>query len=143
MAFPVPPNVFEFHLDATPGGTLTDFSEFISSVTFTTEREPTFLARGGGNPSAAVVGPAESSGSIEFWYDSTLWAALRAQVDQGASVVPCQIQYRPEGAGTGLAQIQADVFWSSVEAETDADGDAARGTADFSVTGPLVTTAQA
>lgn len=142
MAFPVPPNVFEFSLDATVGGTLTDFSEFISSVTFTTEREPTFLKRGGGEPSAAVVGPAESSGTIEFWYDSTLWAALRAHIDQGASVAPCAIQYRPEGTGTGLAQITCDVYWSSVEAETDADGDAARGTADFSVSGALVTTAQ-
>ena len=143
MAFPVPPNVFELSIDATPAGALSDFSQFISSVTFTTDREPTFLARGGGNASAAVVGPAESSGSVEFWYDETLVDALRSHIDQGASVVSCSIQYRPEGEGTGLSQIVCEVYWSNLEIETDADGDAARGTADFSVTGALTTTAQA
>lgn len=142
MAFPVPPNVYELHFDATPGGALTNYSQFISSVTFTTDREPTFLKRGGGNSSAAVVGPAESSGSIEFWYDQTIWAALRSHVDQGASVQACSLRYRPEGAGAGLAEIDCEVYWSNVEAETDADGDAARGTADFSVSGALDTTTQ-
>ena len=143
MAFPVPPNVFELSIDATPAGTLSDFSQFISSVTFTTDREPTFLARGGGNASAAVVGPAESSGSIEFWYDGTLVEALRSHIDQGASVAPCSLQYRPEGEGTGLAETH---LRGVLEQPGDRDRrrrGRRRGTADFSVTGALTTDAQA
>jgi hypothetical protein len=134
-------NVFVFKMDATAGGALTDYSAYIRRVRLRTARENNKLARGGGNAKASLPGALEHDGEIEFWGHPTMVNALRAAMDQSGTPVTTSIEWQEQGTASGNLKRTAEVFWSELEEETDAE-EPYRGSAQFDIDGALTTTAQ-
>jgi hypothetical protein len=134
-------NIADVSLDATPGGALVDYSEYIHSIILNSDREEVTLKRLGSFADARLTQSIAHGGTIEGHYDPVVIAMLRAHMDQ-AVPVSCSLQWDPQSTVPLGVRRTAEIFFTHLEEETGAE-DAARWSADFVVDGALTTTAQA
>ena len=133
-------NIADVSLDATPGGTLSDFSQYVHSIILNSDREEVTLKRLGSFADARLTQSLTHGGTIEGHYDPAVIAMLRGHMDQ-AVPVSCTVQWDPQSTVAGGVRRLMEVFFTHLEEETGAE-DAARWSADFVVDGAVTTTVQ-
>ncbi len=104
----------------TSSGTLTDYSAYVSSFTFSPERETTELPRLGGNPTAQLAGPITNTFEAEGWYDPTLEANLYVWISETTPTART-IEFGPQGSASGATKYTAECYISTFEVEHPAD----------------------
>lgn len=109
-----------FKMDSTAGGSLTDWSAYIESVTMPTKRTAMRLPRLGGNAVAKLSGPPDTTIQLTGWYYPTVVAALQLAANE-ATPVTRSIEYGPQGTTTGLDKITAEIYVSDFQVDDGAE----------------------
>jgi hypothetical protein len=115
------------------GGTLTDISTTLNSVTFPREIETLETTSFGSSTRSYVVGFSDATISIEGSFDATVDAHLAGILGQEASV---SFEYGPEGTTTGLVKYTGEALMTSYETSAGV-GDIVSFSAEFQVTGAI------
>jgi hypothetical protein len=115
------------------GGTLTDISNTLNSVTFPREIETLETTSFGSSTRSYVVGFSDATISIEGSFDATVDAHLAGILGQEASV---SFEYGPEGTTTGLVKYTGEALMTSYETSAGV-GDIVTFSAEFQVTGAI------
>ena len=115
------------------GGTLTNISDTLNSVTFPREIETLETTSFGSNNRSYVVGFTDATISIEGSFDATVDAHLAAILGQEASV---SFEYGPEGTTAGQVKYTGEAFMTSYETSAGV-GDIVTYSAEFQVTGAV------
>lgn len=115
------------------GGTLTDISNTLNSVTFPREIETLETTSFGSSSRSYVVGFSDATISVEGSFDATVDAHLAGILGQEASV---SFEYGPEGTTTGLVKYTGEALMTSYETSAGI-GDIVSYSAEFQVTGAI------
>ena len=115
------------------GGTLTDISNTLNSVSFPREIETLETTSFGSSNRSYVVGFQDATISIEGSFDATVDAHLAGILGQEASV---SIEYGPEGSTAGQVKYTAEAFMTSYESSAGV-GDIVTFSAEFQITGAI------
>jgi hypothetical protein len=115
------------------GGTLTDISNTLNSVTFPREIETLETTSFGSSTRSYVVGFSDATISVEGSFDATVDAHLAGILGQEASV---SFEYGPEGTTTGLVKYTGEALMTSYETSAGV-GDIVTFSAEFQVTGAI------
>ena len=115
------------------GGTLTNISDTLNSVTFPREIETLETTSFGSSTRSYVVGFSDATISIEGSFDATVDAHLAGILGQEASV---SFEYGPEGTTAGLVKYTGESFMTSYETSAGV-GDIVTYSAEFQVTGAI------
>ena len=115
------------------GGTLTNISDTLNSVTFPREIETLETTSFGSSTRSYVVGFSDATISIEGSFDATVDAHLAGILGQEASV---SFEYGPEGTTNGLVKYTGEAFMTSYETSAGV-GDIVTYSAEFQVTGAI------
>lgn len=115
------------------GGTLTNISDTLNSVTFPREIETLETTSFGSSTRSYVVGFSDATISIEGSFDATVDAHLAGILGQEASV---SFEYGPEGTTNGLVKYTGEAFMTSYETSAGI-GDIVSYSAEFQVTGAI------
>ena len=115
------------------GGTLTDISTTLNSVTFPREIETLETTSFGSSNRSYVVGFTDATISIEGSFDATVDAHLAGILGQEASV---SFEYGPEGATSTYTKYTGECFMTSYETSAGV-GDIVAFSAEFQVTGAI------
>jgi hypothetical protein len=115
------------------GGTLTNISDTLNSVTFPREIETLETTSFGSSTRSYVVGFSDATISIEGSFDATVDAHLAGILGQEASV---SFEYGPEGTTSGQVKYTGEAFMTSYETSAGV-GDIVTYSAEFQVTGAI------
>jgi hypothetical protein len=115
------------------GGTLTNISDTLNSVTFPREIETLETTSFGSSTRSYVVGFSDATISIEGSFDATVDAHLAGILGQEASV---SFEYGPEGTTAGQVKYTGESFMTSYETAAGV-GDIVTYSAEFQVTGAV------
>jgi hypothetical protein len=115
------------------GGTLTNISDTLNSVTFPREIETLETTSFGSNNRSYVVGFTDATISIEGSFDATVDAHLAGILGQEASV---SFEYGPEGTTNGQVKYTGEALMTSYETAAGV-GDIVTYSAEFQVTGAI------
>jgi hypothetical protein len=115
------------------GGTLTNISDTLNSVTFPREIETLETTSFGSSTRSYVVGFSDATISIEGSFDATVDAHLAGILGQEASV---SFEYGPEGTTAGQVKYTGEAFMTSYETSAGV-GDIVTYSAEFQVTGAI------
>jgi len=115
------------------GGTLTDISNVLNSVSFPREIETLETTSFGSSNRSYVVGFTDATISIEGSFDATVDAHLAGILGQEASV---SFEYGPEGSTAGYVKYTGECYLTSYETSAGV-GDIVSMTAEFQVTGAI------
>ena len=115
------------------GGTLTNISDTLNSVTFPREIETLETTSFGSSNRSYVVGFTDATISIEGSFDATVDAHLAGILGQEASV---SFEYGPEGTTAGQVKYTGESFMTSYETAAGV-GDIVTYSAEFQVTGAI------
>ncbi len=115
------------------GGTLTNISDTLNSVTFPREIETLETTSFGSSTRSYVVGFSDATISIEGSFDATVDAHLAGILGQEASV---SFEYGPEGTASGAVKYTGEAFMTSYETSAGV-GDIVTYSAEFQVTGAI------
>ena len=115
------------------GGTLTNISDTLNSVTFPREIETLETTSFGSSTRSYVVGFSDATISIEGSFDATVDAHLAGILGQEASV---SFEYGPEGTPAGLVKYTGEALMTSYETSAGV-GDIVTYSAEFQVTGAI------
>ena len=115
------------------GGTLTNISDTLNSVTFPREIETLETTSFGSSTSSYVVGFSDSTISIEGSFDATVDTHLAAILGQEASV---SFEYGPEGSTATFTKYTGEAFMTSYETSAGV-GDIVSYSAEFQITGAI------
>jgi len=115
------------------GGTLTDISNTLNSVSFPREIETLETTSFGSSNRSYVVGFTDATISIEGSFDATVDAHLAGILGQEASV---SFEYGPEGSTAGYVKYTGECYLTSYETSAGV-GDIVSMTAEFQVTGAI------
>jgi hypothetical protein len=115
------------------GGTLTDISNTLNSVTFPREIETLETTSFGSSTRSYVVGFSDATVSIEGSFDATVDAHLAGILGQEASV---SFEYGPEGTTAGQVKYTGEALMTSYETSAGV-GDIVTYSAEFQVTGAI------
>jgi hypothetical protein len=115
------------------GGSLTDISNTLNSVSFPREIETLETTSFGSSTRSYVVGFSDATISVEGSFDATVDAHLAGILGQDASV---SFEYGPEGTTTGLVKYTGEAFMTSYETSAGI-GDIVSFSAEFQVTGAI------
>jgi hypothetical protein len=115
------------------GGTLTNISDTLNSVTFPREIETLETTSFGSSTRSYVVGFSDATISIEGSFDATVDAHLAGILGQEASV---SFEYGPEGTTNGLVKYTGEALMTSYETSAGV-GDIVTYSAEFQVTGAI------
>jgi hypothetical protein len=115
------------------GGTLTDISDTLNSVTFPREIETLETTSFGSSNRSYVVGFTDATVSIEGSFDATVDAHLAGILGQDASV---SFEYGPEGTTSGRVRYTGEALMTSYETSAGI-GDIVSYSAEFQVTGAI------
>jgi hypothetical protein len=115
------------------GGTLTNISDTLNSVTFPREIETLETTSFGSSTRSYVVGFSDATISIEGSFDATVDAHLAAILGQEASV---SFEYGPEGTTAGQVKYTGEALMTSYETAAGV-GDIVTYSAEFQVTGAV------
>lgn len=115
------------------GGTLTDISNTLNSVSFPREIETLETTSFGSSNRSYVVGFTDATISIEGSFDATVDAHLAGILGQEASV---SFEYGPEGSTSTYTKYTGECYLTSYESSAGV-GDIVSYTAEFQVTGAI------
>ena len=115
------------------GGSLTNISDTLNSVTFPREIETLETTSFGSSNRSYVVGFSDATVSIEGSFDATVDAHLAGILGQEASV---SFEYGPEGTTAGQVKYTGESFMTSYETAAGV-GDIVTYSAEFQVTGAI------
>lgn len=115
------------------GGTLTDISTTLNSVTFPREIETLETTSFGSSSRSYVVGFSDATISVEGSFDATVDAHLAGILGQEASV---SFEYGPEGTTAGYVKYTGEALMTSYETAAGV-GDIVSYSAEFQVTGAI------
>ena len=115
------------------GGTLTNISDTLNSVTFPREIETLETTSFGSSNRSYVVGFTDATISIEGSFDATVDAHLAGILGQEASV---SFEYGPEGTTAGQVKYTGEALMTSYETSAGV-GDIVTYSAEFQVTGAI------
>lgn len=115
------------------GGTLTDISNTLNSVTFPREIETLETTSFGSSSRSYVVGFSDATISVEGSFDATVDAHLAGILGQEASV---SFEYGPEGTTAGQVKYTGEALMTSYETSAGV-GDIVTYSAEFQVTGAI------
>jgi len=115
------------------GGTLTNISDTLNSVSFPREIETLETTSFGSSTRSYVVGFSDATISIEGSFDATVDAHLAGILGQEASV---SFEYGPEGTTAGQVKYTGEAFMTSYETSAGV-GDIVTYSAEFQVTGAI------
>jgi len=115
------------------GGTLTDISNTLNSVSFPREIETLETTSFGSSSRSYVVGFADATISVEGSFDATVDAHLAGILGQEASV---SFEYGPEGTTAGQVKYTGEALMTSYETSAGI-GDIVAYSAEFQVTGAI------
>lgn len=115
------------------GGTLTDISNTLNSVTFPREIETLETTSFGSSTRSYVVGFSDATISVEGSFDATVDAHLAGILGQEASV---SFEYGPEGTTAGYVKYTGEALMTSYETSAGV-GDIVTYSAEFQVTGAI------
>jgi hypothetical protein len=115
------------------GGSLTNISDTLNSVTFPREIETLETTSFGSSTRSYVVGFSDATISIEGSFDATVDAHLAGILGQEASV---SFEYGPEGTTAGQVKYTGEAFMTSYETSAGV-GDIVTYSAEFQVTGAV------
>jgi hypothetical protein len=115
------------------GGSLTDISDTLNSVSFPREIETLETTSFGSNSRSYVVGFADATISVEGSFDATVDAHLAGILGQEASV---SFEYGPEGTTSGRVKYTGEALMTSYETSAGI-GDIVSYSAEFQVTGAI------
>jgi hypothetical protein len=115
------------------GGSLTNISDTLNSVTFPREIETLETTSFGSSTRSYVVGFSDATISIEGSFDATVDAHLAGILGQEASV---SFEYGPEGTTSGQVKYTGEAFMTSYETSAGV-GDIVTYSAEFQVTGAI------
>jgi hypothetical protein len=115
------------------GGSLTDISNTLNSVSFPREIETLETTSFGSSNRSYVVGFQDATISIEGSFDATVDAHLAGILGQEASV---SIEYGPEGSTSPNVKYTAEAFMTSYESSAGV-GDIVTFSAEFQITGAI------
>jgi hypothetical protein len=115
------------------GGTLTNISDTLNSVSFPREIETLETTSFGSSTRSYVVGFTDATISIEGSFDATVDAHLAGILGQEASV---SFEYGPEGTTNGQVKYTGEAFMTSYETSAGV-GDIVTYSAEFQVTGAI------
>jgi hypothetical protein len=127
-----------FKLDATEGGSLTDYSAYIDSVEPNFDRESFEFKPIGGNPTKYVIGTARITFDVAGAYDPTMGTVFETYMTD-ASPTTRSFDYEPQGATAGLPKYTGECFVSNFKVTTGSDG-IARWSATLLVDGAITIT---
>jgi hypothetical protein len=115
------------------GGTLTDISNTLNSVSFPREIETLETTSFGSSTRSYVVGFSDATISVEGSFDATVDAHLAGILGQEASV---SFEYGPEGTTAGQVKYTGEALMTSYETSAGV-GDIVTYSAEFQVTGAI------
>jgi len=115
------------------GGSLTNISDTLNSVSFPREIETLETTSFGSSTRSYVVGFSDATISIEGSFDATVDAHLAGILGQEASV---SFEYGPEGTTAGQVKYTGEAFMTSYETSAGV-GDIVTYSAEFQVTGAI------
>ena len=115
------------------GGSLTDISDTLNSVSFPREIETLETTSFGSSTRSYVVGFSDATISIEGSFDATVDAHLAGILGQDASV---SFEYGPEGSTSPNVKYTGEAFMTSYESSAGV-GDIVSFSAEFQITGAI------
>lgn len=118
------------------GGTLTDISSYLNSVTLPRSVETGETTSYGNSAKTYIVGLSDSTLSVDGTWDATVDAHLAGVLGQDASLT---FEYGPEGSGSGAIKYTGECYLTSFETSSPV-ADVVKFSAEFQVTGTVTRT---
>lgn len=118
------------------GGTLTDISSYLNSVTLPRSIETGETTSFGNSAKTYIVGLSDSTLSVDGTWDATVDAHLAGVLGQDASLT---FEYGPEGSGSGAIKYTGECYLTSFETSSPV-ADVVKFSAEFQVTGTVTRT---
>lgn len=118
------------------GGTLTDISAYLNSVTLPRSVETGETTSYGNSAKTYIVGLSDSTLSVDGTWDATVDAHLAGVLGQDASLT---FEYGPEGSGSGAIKYTGECYLTSFETSSPV-ADVVKFSAEFQVTGTVTRT---
>lgn len=118
------------------GGTLTDISSYLNSVTLPRSVETGETTSFGNSAKTYIVGLSDSTLSVDGTWDATVDAHLAGVLGQDASLT---FEYGPEGSGSGAIKYTGECYLTSFETSSPV-ADVVKFSAEFQVTGTVTRT---
>lgn len=118
------------------GGTLTDISAYLNTVTLPRSIETGETTSFGNSAKTYIVGLSDSTVSVDGTWDPTVDAHLAGVLGQDASLT---FEYGPEGSGSGAIKYTGECYLTSFETSSPV-ADVVKFSAEFQVTGTVTRT---
>ena len=118
------------------GGSLTDISSYLNSVSFPRTIETAETSSFGNSAKTYIVGLSDSTISVDGTWDATVDAHLAGVLGQDASLT---FEYGPEGSASGAVKFTGECYMTSFQTSS-AVGDVVKFSAEFQVTGTVTRT---